>query len=139
MKKIRITTIVTFIILLGLLSLELYRNWDYSYQQDNTISIIVYSILSAIIFVFYFFIPKFFALIKPFLKRNENISVNDKYISLSERNKTKNILIICISAIICCFILGYSYFISNRYYIGGAYKNIIIDKYNNTYTEPIKK
>jgi uncharacterized membrane protein len=59
MKKIKIITLIAFIIVLGLLCYKLYRNWDFSYQQDNTISIIVYSILSAIIFVFYLLIHKF--------------------------------------------------------------------------------
>jgi len=139
MKKIKIITIVVFIIFIGLFGFELYRNWDDSYTKDNETQVIVYSVLSSLVFVFYLFIPKVYSLIKPYFKNEEEFSINEKYISISEMNKTKNILIICVSVIICCFILGYSYYISNRYYIGGEYKNIIIDKYNNTYTVPTKK
>lgn len=138
MKKIRIITIIVFIAFLCLLGFELFRNWDDSYTKDNEIQIIVYSALSSLVIVFYFFIPKVYVLIKPYLK-NKEISINDEYIRVSEMNKTKNIIIICISAIICCLILGYSYYVSNKYELGGDYRMVIIDKYNNSYTIPIKE
>ena len=135
MKTIKQITILLLVILLGLLVFEMYRNWDDSYQHDNSISIILYSVFSVLVFVFYLLIPKFYRLIKPYINDNKDVSVNDKFINLQETNKTKHVIFICFSAIICCLIIGYSYFISNRYVVSdGGYR--VVDKYNNTYVEP---
>jgi hypothetical protein len=86
MNIIRATIIVIFILLVSLLSFELYRNWDYSYTKDNSVIILVYSILSIIIFITFFFSRFLYKKLSLYIKINRIGIIKSIYIKYTFLN-----------------------------------------------------